>query len=103
MVQLSDTIGQDEGMVVAQRVDAGAEADVARLGRHGGDEQLGRRDDFVSGGVVLADPGFVVAEFIEMLDEAHVAFERQRRVFADGMKGRDETAEAEISRLLDTH
>ncbi len=49
-------------------------------GSGGRDEDLGRGDDLVAGRVVLAEPGFVEAELVEMLNELEVALERERRV-----------------------
>ena len=73
---------------------AGAELDVARpLGRRG-DEDLRRGDDLAAGGVVLAYPGLVVAQAIQVLDELEVSLERERRVLAGRMERRQEDAEA---------
>ena len=59
----------------------------------GGQEQLGRGDDFPAGGMVFATPEFVITEFIELLGQIDVALELQRRVFADRMMGREKGAE----------
>ena len=73
----------------------GAEADVPRALRGGGDEHLGRGDDLVAGRVVLAEPGLVEAELVEVLDELQVAFERQGGVLAHGVERGQEDAELE--------
>ena len=44
-------------------------------------------------GVVLADPGLVVAELVEPLDQLHVAGHGQRGVLADPVERRQEDAE----------
>ena len=73
VVELHEALGHHEGMVVGQAGDAGAEHDVAgALGRRR-DGQLGRGDQLPAGGMVLADPGLVVAQVIEPLDQLHVA------------------------------
>ena len=73
VVELHDAIGEHQRVVIRERGDAGAEADVPRALGGGGDEDLGRGDDLVAGAVVLADPGLVVAELVEVLDQLHVA------------------------------
>jgi len=45
--------------------------------------------------VVLADPGLVVAEPVEVLDELEVALQRQRRVLPGGVEGGQEGSEAQ--------
>ena len=45
--------------------------------------------------MVLADPGFVVAELVEQLDQLEVALDGQRRVLVERMERRDEGAEAQ--------
>ena len=70
VVEQHHAVGQHERVVVGQRRDAGAEADVLGALRGGGDEDLGRGDDLVAGGVVLAEPGLVEAELVEVLDRA---------------------------------
>src|SRR5438445_217727 len=57
------------------------------------EEDLGRRDDLVAGGVVLADPGFLEAELVEPLDQLEVALESERRVLAGRMERGHEDAE----------
>ncbi len=61
--------------------------------RGGGDEDLGRGDDLVAGRVVLAEPGFVEAELVEMLDQLQIALERERRVLADRVERGQEDPE----------
>ena len=68
VVEEDHAVGQHERVVVGQRGHARAEADVPGAPRRGGDEDLGRGDDLVAGGVVLAEPGLVEAQLVEMLD-----------------------------------
>ena len=82
-----------KGWWYGQRRDAGAEADVLGALRGGGDEDLGRGDDLVAGRVVLAEPGLVEAEVVEVLDQLEVALERQRRVLADRVERGQEDPE----------
>src|SRR5437588_4399456 len=42
--------------------------------------------------MVLADPGLVVVELIEVHEQVHVALEREQRVLAHGVKRREEHA-----------
>jgi len=44
--------------------------------------------------MMLADPGLVVAELIEPLDQLEIAVERGGGVLADRVEGRHEDAEA---------
>ena len=96
VVELHHAAGDRERVVVGQRDDAGAEPDVARALGGGGDEHLGAGDDLEAGRVVLADPGLVVVEPVEMDQQLHVALERQQRVLVQGMEGREEDAGSEI-------
>ena len=61
-----------------------------------GDEDLGGSDDLGPRRVVLADPGLIPAEPVEMLDQLEVAFERQRRVLPRLVERRHEDPEAEM-------
>ena len=63
--------------------------------RGGGDEDLRRRDDLAAGRVVLADPGFVPAQPVEVFDQPQIPFEGQRRVLPGGMERRHEDPESE--------
>jgi len=42
---------------------------------------------------VLADPGLVIAQVVEPLDELHVSGQRQRRILAHAMEGGEEDTE----------
>ena len=58
-------------------------------------KSFGRRDDLEAGRMVLADPRLFVAEFVEPFDELDVAADRERRVFVQRMKRREENAAAQ--------
>src|SRR5712692_4748152 len=82
--------------MIRQRHDAGAEPDVARASGRAGDEHLGTGDDLEAAGMVLADPGFVIVQPVEMLEQFHIAFERKCRVYFEILKWREENAAAQI-------
>ena len=90
VVELHQPPGDGERVVIGQRDDAGAEADVAGALRGGGDEHLRAGDDLEAARVVLADPGLVIVQPVEMDQQLHVALERQQRVLVEGMKGSKE-------------
>ena len=95
VVELVDPVGQHERVVVGQGRDPGAQPDVlGALGRRG-DEHLGAGDQLIGRRVVLADPGLVIAELVQPLDQLQVALDRQRRVLVDRVERRDEGAEAQ--------
>src|SRR5262249_20269656 len=80
-------------MVIGQARHAGAEPDVLGALDGGADEDLRRRDQLPAGRVMLADPGFVVAEPVEPLEQFHVAREREVGIFAEAVERREEDAE----------
>ena len=96
VVEQHQAVGQHERVVVGQRRHAGAQADVPGALGGGGDEHLGRGDDLVAGRVVLAEPGLVEAQLVEVLDELQVALQRQRRVLAHRMEGGQEDPEPQV-------
>jgi hypothetical protein len=77
MIQHDDAVGQDERVVVGERVDPGAQLDVPRAFGRGSDEHLRAGDQFTACRVVLADPRFGVAQSIEVLDQLQVAMQGQ--------------------------
>ena len=93
VVKLDHTVGHHEGVVVGQADDAGPQLDVARAFGGGGNEQFGRRDSLPAGAVVLADPGLVVTQVVQPLDQLHVPVHGQGRIFADSVEGPKEYAE----------
>jgi hypothetical protein len=89
VVEQHHPLGHPQRVVVGERDHAGAELDVARPLGGRGDEDLRRGDDLRAGRVVLADPGLVVAEPVQVGDQLEVALQRQRRVLARRMKRRE--------------
>src|SRR5581483_5621043 len=67
--------------------------DPARALRRCRDEDVGRRNYFPSGRVMLADVGFVVTELVQPFDQFQIAFIGQRGVLSGRMKGRKKDAE----------
>ena len=50
--------------------------------------------------MMFADPGFVIAQFIEILHKLHIALDRERGIFLDGMVRRDKAAETHLLGLV---
>jgi hypothetical protein len=96
VIELDDAVRRHQRRVIGQRNDAGSEHDALRPLRGGGDEHFRARDDLVAGGMMLADPGFLVAQPVEMLDQLEVALDAERRVLVDGMEWREEYAVAQL-------
>jgi hypothetical protein len=94
VVELDHAISQNERMMIRQRHDAGAEPVMARASGRAGDEHLGTGDDLETAGMVLADPGLVIVQPVEMLEQFHIAFERERRVYFEILKWSEENAAA---------
>jgi hypothetical protein len=61
--------------MVWDRAHASAETDVSGALRGGGDEHFRRSDDLVSAQVVLADPGLIESQTIQVLDQLEVALQ----------------------------
>ena len=99
VVELHHPRGQRERMMIGQRDHAGAEADVARAHRRGGQEHLRAGDDLEAARVMLADPGLVIVQPVEMLDQLHVALDGERRVLAQRMERREEDSGSQIAVL----
>src|SRR6267154_357969 len=93
VVELHHALGDVEGVVVGQRLHAGAELDAfgALAGR--GQKHFRRRDGFPARGVMLAAPELVVTERVELLDQIEVAAELQHRMLADRMMRGEEGSE----------
>ena len=87
VVEQHGPLGDPERVVIADADHAGAELDVAGPLGGRGDEDLGRGDDLAAGRVVLADPGLVPAQPVEVVDQLQIALERQRRVLPAGWNG----------------
>ena len=65
VVEHRDAVGEFGGVVIGQQEAAGAEADVFGLQERLRQQQVGRGMRLPGRGVVLADPGFLVAELVE--------------------------------------
>lgn len=59
---------------------------MARALRGGGDEKFGAGNDLEATRMMLANPGLVIVQPIEMDQKLHVPVERQQRIFSEGMK-----------------
>jgi hypothetical protein len=73
VVELDDAVGHHEGVVIGQRDDPSAKADVLRALRGGGDEQFWLAVDLVAAGMMFADPRFGVIVHIQPLHQLEVA------------------------------
>ena len=96
VVELDDAVRHVERVVIRERHDAGAEAEVLGPFGRGGDEDLGRVDRLHTGGVVLTDPGFREAQSVEHLQQLEIALEAQRGVLVEGVERCEEDAVPEI-------
>ena len=65
MIEHRDAVGEFGRMVIGQQKTAGTEADIFGLQERLRQQQVRRRMRLPGRGVVLADPGFLVAELIE--------------------------------------
>ena len=93
VIEQLHAVGQHQWLVVWERRHASPEPDVPSALRRHGDEDLGRRDYLVAGGMVLADPRLVEAEPVEVDDQVEVAPEAERWVLAHRVERREEDAE----------
>ncbi len=80
MVQLGDTVGDDERVVVGHAADAGAEDDVLRLGQGVRDEEVWGWDVLPNRGEVLAYPRLLVPKLVERNDLFQVVIQGLRDV-----------------------
>src|SRR5712692_8696307 len=97
MIEKNDALSGVERMVVRDRHHAGAEADALGALRDGDQKHFGRRDRLPSGGMMLADPEFVVAELVEPCGQFEVALKLKGRMLADGMVRCEKGAETKTS------
>ena len=65
VIEHRDAVGEFGRVVIGQQEAAGAETDVLGLQKRLREQQIGRGMRFPGRGVVLADPGFLIAELIE--------------------------------------
>ena len=103
MVELDDAVRDVEWVVIRERHDSGAEAQVLGSFRRGGDEDLGRVDRLHTRGVVLTDPGFRETQPIEHLEQLEIALEAQGGVLGERVKWCEEDAVPEIHVLILPH
>jgi hypothetical protein len=96
---LHHAVGDYERVVVGQRNDAGAEADVFGAFGGGGDEDLGAGDDLEAAGVVLADPGLLIVQRVQVLEQFHIPFQGQNGVFRQAVERREEDAAAKVGHV----
>ena len=96
VIELRHPPGHREGVVIGQRHDTGPEPDVPRALRRAGDEQFRAGEDFHAAGMVLADPGLVISQPVEMLEQKHVPLHRLGRVLLHTLEGGQKDAEFEI-------
>ena len=96
VVQLHHALRHDERVVVGQGRHAGAQANVAGALGDRGDEQLRAGDQFIACGVVLADPGFLEAQPVHVLDQFQIPLEGQGRVFTERVERGDERPETKL-------
>jgi hypothetical protein len=88
IVELDDAVRHQQGVVVGQRDDPGAQPDMAGALGGGGDEQLGLAIDLIAARMVLADPRLGIAEFVEPLHQLEIALHAEQRILVVGMEGR---------------
>ena len=72
MIEHRDAVGEFGRMMIGQQEAAGAETNVLGLQESLRQQQVGRRMRLPRCGVMLADPDFLVAEFIEPPDDLQV-------------------------------
>ena len=99
VIELHHAVRDHQRMVIRQAGDARAKADVARALDGGADEHFRGRDGLPAGGMMLADPGLVVAQLVDPPDQLHVARHAERRVLADPVEGCEKDAEAHAAHV----
>ena len=99
VVEQHPAVGDHERMVVGQGHHPGAQPDVSGPFGRGGDEHLGTRDEFVTAGMVFAEPGLVVAEPVQRLDAVHVVLQCGGGGLTHGVEGGDEHTEIQRTHL----
>ena len=100
MVELDDSLGDHEGVVVGQRHDARTELDAVCALGGGGEEHFGGGYYLPAGGVVFAAPEFVVAKPVHEFDQFKVALQLQGGVFANRVVWREECAEFQVCQVI---
>ena len=72
MVEHRDAVGEFGRVMIGQQEAAGAEADILGLQKRLRQQQVGRRMRLPGRGVMLADPGFLIAELVEPAQDLQV-------------------------------
>ena len=95
MVEQHDALRDPKRIVIRDADHAGAELDMPRAFRGSGNHDFRRGGKFGAGGVVFAEPRFVIAAAIEPLDQFEIALQGERRVDAGLVEWCEENAEAQ--------
>src|SRR5713101_9650910 len=98
VVKQDGPLGHPKRIMVADTHDTGTELDVPGTLRSDGNKDLGRSNDLGAGRMVLADPGLVPSETVEMLDQIEIALQGERGVVTRRMERRHEDSEAKSLR-----
>ena len=80
MIELADAISQYQRMVIGQGADPRGQTDIAGALGDRGNKHFRRGNAFIGAAVVLSNPGFVIGELVQPLDQLHIALDGQRRV-----------------------
>ena len=93
MIEMHDTLGHVEGVMIGNRDHTGAEADSLGPLCRRDQEHLGRSDGFPTSGMMFSDPEFVEVQLVEPRRQFQIALKLEGRVLADWMVGREKHAE----------
>ena len=75
VIEQHHALGYPERVVIRQRHNTGTQSNALRACRGSSHEDLRRGDDLTAGRVVLANPGLVVAQPIEVLEQRQIIFQ----------------------------
>jgi hypothetical protein len=95
VIELRHGFGHHERMMIGQRFHPGAQPDVLRALRRGGNKDFRRSDDFKAAGMMLANPRFVEAEPVQERHELQIAFQRVSGIEIGGMERPHEHAKTQ--------
>jgi hypothetical protein len=87
MIEHRDAVGEFGRVMIGQQKAAGAKTDIFRLQERLRQQQVGRRVRFPGRGVVLADPGFLIAELIQPPQHLQVPFVTLLQIAFRRMRG----------------
>src|SRR4029434_871741 len=93
MIEQNDPLRHPEWIVVTQADHTGSQLDAASALGGDCDKDLRRCDYFTAGRVMFANPRFVVAQRVEVLDEIKVTRQRESGILARRVKRGEEDAE----------